>query len=648
MSVQIDGSTGNIIATKADYSGDVSIGGTLTYEDVTNIDSVGLITARNGIKVDDLGVQVGTGATIDGATNTLTFLTNGSERVRITSGGNIGINASSPDGTLHVHSGSAGSVTANGNADDLIVESSGTGGISILTPDANTGYLIFGSPTSNEGAILRYSDNNNLFTIGTEDANGVLQFRTGAGTEAARIDSSGRLMLGTTTEGYSSGDDLTIATSGHTGITLRSGTTSEGAVYFSDATSGGGEYVGSLVYSHNTNSMNFTANGAERMRIDSSGNVGVNATSPGRTLDVDGVIRSDGTSGAFELGGNSSTPSVGCAIHRPANNTMAFVTGTSERMRINSSGFVGINETSPGSQLTVKRANTSTSGLLGVLKLKQGSATNGNRASLLFSALDDFDVAAVNGVIETHSGTESNNVGRLEFYTKASGSSIAERLRITSTGDVTTTGNSTFNRANAGFTARNGDSVSITRNSGTPLEINRGTNDGNLVNFFQGGTIEGIISVSGSTVTYGGGHLARWSQLAGGAGRTEILRGSVLSNLDEMCEWGEEDNEQLNRMKISDVEGDVKVSGVFVRWDDDDDTYTNDFYCAMTGDFVIRIAQGTTVANGDLLMSAGDGTAKPQDDDIVRSKTIAKVTSTTVSATYADGSYCVPCVLMAC
>jgi hypothetical protein len=68
----------------------------------------------------------------------------------------------------------------------------------------------------------------------------------------------------------------------------------------------------------------------------------------------------------------------------------------------------------------------------------------------------------------------------------------------------------------------------------------------------------------------------------------------------------------------------------------------------MTGDFVIRIAQGTVVSRGDLLMSAGDGTAKPQGDDIVRSKTVAKVTSTVVSTTYADGSYCVPCVLMAC
>jgi len=62
---------------------------------------------------------------------------------------------------------------------------------------------------------------------------------------------------------------------------------------------------------------------------------------------------------------------------------------------------------------------------------------------------------------------------------------------------------------------------------------------------------------------------------------------------------------------------------------------------------IIRIAQSTTVAHGDLLISADDGTAKPQNDDIVRSKTVAKVTSTHVTCTYADGSFCVPCVLMA-
>jgi hypothetical protein len=190
--------------------------------------------------------------------------------------------------------------------------------------------------------------------------------------------------------------------------------------------------------------------------------------------------------------------------------------------------------------------------------------------------------------------------------------------------------------------------ISNCRDGATPVLIGRKGSDGTLVEFFQDGTVEGNISVSGTTVSYNGAHLSRWSQLPSGAERTEILRGSVLSNLDEMCEWTDEENEQLNRMKVSDVEGDKNVSGVFQAWDDDDDTYTNDFYCAMTGDFIIRIAEGVTVERGDLLMSAGDGTAKPQDDDIIRSKTIAKVTSTNVSCTYDDGSYCVPCVLMAC
>ena len=45
--------TGDITATSGTFSGNVSIGGTLTYEDVTNIDSVGIITAQAGVKVPD-------------------------------------------------------------------------------------------------------------------------------------------------------------------------------------------------------------------------------------------------------------------------------------------------------------------------------------------------------------------------------------------------------------------------------------------------------------------------------------------------------------------------------------------------------------------------------------------------------------------
>jgi len=184
------------------------------------------------------------------------------------------------------------------------------------------------------------------------------------------------------------------------------------------------------------------------------------------------------------------------------------------------------------------------------------------------------------------------------------------------------------------------------------LVLNRSSDDGNIVIFKAQENTEGTISVSGTTISYNGGHLARYSQLPTGARDISILKGTVMSNLDEMCEWlkdGEPTpNEQLNKMKVSDVEGDANVAGVFVNWDNDDKDNTFDMNIAMTGDMIIRIAEGVTVQRGDLLMSAGDGTAKPQGDDIVRSKTIAKVTSTHITCTYEDGSYCVPCVLMAC
>ena len=83
--------------------------------------------------------------------------------------------------------------------------------------------------------------------------------------------------------------------------------------------------------------------------VDSTNNrVGIGTTSPGRTLDVSGIIRSDGTSGALAFGGNSSTPSEGVAIHRPASDTMAFVTASTERMRIDTSGNLLVGKTATG------------------------------------------------------------------------------------------------------------------------------------------------------------------------------------------------------------------------------------------------------------------------------------------------------------
>lgn len=267
---------------------------------------------------------------------------------------------------------------------------------------------------------------------------------------------------------------------------------------------------------------------------------------------------------------------------------------------------------------------------------------DGAYQSIYFGDASDADIGSI---------AYSHSSNSMRFTTNTS-----ERMRIDSSGRllVGTTDTALYNNTSGQglvFDAASG-STQMLRDGNVVLLINRASSDGTLVTFYQNGAAEGSISVSGSTVSYNGGHLARWSQLADNTKDTSIVKGTVMTNLDQMAEWTKdgvtEDNEQLNCMAVSSVEGDANVAGVFVNWDDDDEDFTADMNIAMTGDMVIRIAQGTTVARGDLLMSAGDGTAKPQGDDIVRSKTIAKVTSTNVSHTYDDGSYLVPCVLMAC
>lgn len=225
---------------------------------------------------------------------------------------------------------------------------------------------------------------------------------------------------------------------------------------------------------------------------------------------------------------------------------------------------------------------------------------------------------------------------------------VRENMRITSAGQllVGTTSIDNTSASDVGFGFSSANTLTLARSANPTLSVGRQTDDGTIVSIRQAGVQEGSISVSGTSVGFNGGHLSRWAQFPDNS-RPALLKGTVMSNLDQMSNWSGEDNEQLNCVQISNVEGDVNAAGVFVAWDSEDDGY-NDILLAMTGDMVIRIAAGTTVQRGDLLMSAGDGTAKPQGDDVLRSSTIAKVTSTHVSETYSDGSYVVPCVLMAC
>ena len=95
----------------------------------------------------------------------------------------------------------------------------------------------------------------------------------------------------------------------------------------------------------------FTEGGAEAMRINSSGDVGIGETNPTRKLDVAGTAAAT----YFMMSSNTaSAPVVDAAITRPANGTLAVITNSAERMRINSSGDVGIGETNPTAPLDVK------------------------------------------------------------------------------------------------------------------------------------------------------------------------------------------------------------------------------------------------------------------------------------------------------
>ena len=104
---------------------------------------------------------------------------------------------------------------------------------------------------------------------GINFASDTVNINTG-GVTRTTVDSSGRLLIGTTTEGQGSADDLTIATSGDTGITLRSGTSNAGSVFFSDGTSGADEYRGYVQYEHANNALTFATDATERMRLRTS------------------------------------------------------------------------------------------------------------------------------------------------------------------------------------------------------------------------------------------------------------------------------------------------------------------------------------------------------------------------------------------
>ena len=300
--------------------GTVSIGGTLTYEDVTNIDSVGLITARNGI-------IVGSGITLskdgDG------FFTG-----VITATSYSGIDLSAVTGATGdfsiadkiVHTGDTNTALRFPAADTITAETSGSerlritsaGVLEVHPNDSSAGQINLKRSTSTDQETIFYYGSSYL-DIETREATGI-RFKTNK-QDRVIIDSSGRLLIGTTTEGQEDADDLTIESSGSAGITLRSGTSAAGAIYFSDATSGTAEYDGAIIYNQSSQFMSIYTAQTPKIRIDSNGRVGVNTAvmSNANAGFDDLVVRGSdgGNSGITILSGTTSSQG-----------TVAFADGT--------------------------------------------------------------------------------------------------------------------------------------------------------------------------------------------------------------------------------------------------------------------------------------------------------------------------------
>ena len=204
-----------------------------------------------------------------------------------------------------------------------------------------------------------------------------------------------------------------------------------------------------------------------------------------------------------------------------------------------------------------------------------------------------------------------------------------ERLRVDHDG-ILTVGKSSNSHSTAGFGVTAGGIGNFVADSTTPLIVNRLSNDGKIISIRQASTEEGTISTSGSTVTFNG-----FSGLHESSGiATDTPIGTVVSTINELdvysAKQGEGDDEEDNpksgqtradhaKVKVSDTEGDKAVYGVVGNFN-----AQGKVNVASVGIGSVRVTG--VCEKGDLLESNGDGTAKVQSDDIVRSKTIGKVT----------------------
>jgi hypothetical protein len=175
------------------------------------------------------------------------------------------------------------------------------------------------------------------------------------------------------------------------------------------------------------NTVAITTASTERVRIDSSGNVGIGTSSPSRTLDVRGFVSSSDGTTRTEMVNGGGVGYVGTSTNHP----LVIQTNNAERMRITSTGLVGIGTSSPSARLEVSSASSGQ--LLSLVKTVV--STGGANIFMQSDSGNSGTAVQFNWGAEAYTSGQGGG-GTANAYPLVLFTNGAERMRITSTGTV--------------------------------------------------------------------------------------------------------------------------------------------------------------------------------------------------------------------